>query len=212
VESEQVSFLCRHCDTHSRSEVIATADWIEYEQDGTYRGGPEYRYRLVRCTACRDVSLLVAMQIAWRDDDTGVYGDDHAVYPAPPRSLSIAIPKNLQRCFQEARSCYQARAYNASAIMCRRALEILALERGIKEGSLARSLVKLKDQGDIDQRLFDWCDALRFAGNQAAHEVDQDVTQADAKDMNDLTEATIDYVYVFQARYEEFKKRRATAP
>ncbi len=29
--------------------------------------------------------------------------------------------------------------------------------------------------------------------------------------MNDLAEAIIDYVYVFQARYEEFKKRRGTA-
>lgn len=27
--------------------------------------------------------------------------------------------------------------------------------------------------------------------------------------MNDLAEAIIDYVYVFQARYEEFKKRRS---
>jgi hypothetical protein len=34
------------------------------------------------------------------------------------------------------------------------------------------------------------------------------VSQADAKDMNDPTEAIIDYVYVFQARYEDFKKRR----
>lgn len=30
--------------------------------------------------------------------------------------------------------------------------------------------------------------------------------------MNDLTEAITDYVYVFQARYEKFKKRRGTAP
>lgn len=169
--------MCRHCGTHSCSEVIATAHWVAYEQDGTYQGGLEYRYRLVKCAACSDVSLLMAMQIAW-DDETGVYENDYAVYPASPRSLNMAIPKTLQRCFEEARVCYQARAYNASAIMCRRTLELLALERGIREGSsLARSLAKLKDQGDIDQRLFDWCDALRLAGNQAAHEVDQDITQ-----------------------------------
>ena len=42
--------------------------------------------------------------------------------------------------------------------------------------------------------------------------VDQNVTQMDAKDINDLAEAIIDYVYVFQARYEEFKRRRETAP
>ncbi len=168
--AEQVSFLCRHCATHSLSEVIATELWIEREQDGTYRGGPKYRYRLVKCTACSNVSLLVAMKIGWDDESlSDIYEDESAVYPAPPRSLSAAIPKTLQHCFQEARACYQARAYTASAIMCRRALELLALERGIKERSLDRSLEKLKDQGHIDQRLFDWCDALRLAGNQAAH-------------------------------------------
>ncbi|MGH3845905.1 MAG: DUF4145 domain-containing protein [Pseudonocardiaceae bacterium] len=111
----------------------------------------------------------------------------------------------MQSCCEEARACYQARAYVASAIMCRRALGLLAVERGTDERTLSQSLTKLKEQGDIDQRLYDWCDALRIAGNDAAHDVSPDVTQADAKDMNDLAEAIIDYVYVFQARYEELQ-------
>lgn len=191
---------------HSRSEVIATERWIE-----DYPAGPEYRYRLVRCTACLDISLLLAMQIG-RNGEEWVYEDDSAVYPALPRNMSAAVPKTLQSCFQEARACYHVRAYTASAIMCRRALELLAIERGINKQPLAKALAKLKEAGDIDQRLYDWCDALRLAGNQAAHELDQNVTQTDAKDMNDLAEAIIDYVYVFQARYEDFKRRRGTAP
>lgn len=145
-------------------------------------------------------------------EEKEIYGDDVAVYPALPRSMSAAVPKTLQDCFQEARACYQARAYTASAIMCRRALELLAIERGIKVRPLTAALTKLRDAGDIDQRLYDWCDALRLAGNQAAHDIGQNVTQMDAKDMNDLTEAIIDYVYVFQARYEDFKRRRGTTP
>lgn len=206
--AEQVSFLCRHCGTHSRSEVIAREPYIEEIEDdeGRTHAGPEYLCRLVRCTACLDVSLLIAMEIAW-DGDRAIYDEDVAVYPTPPRSMSAAIPKRLQSCFQEARACYQARAYTASAIMCRRSLELLAFERGLT-GNLARSLSQLREQGDLDQRLFDWCTALRLVGNQAAHDVGHDVTQVDARDMNDLAEAIIDYIYVFQARYEEFKKRR----
>ncbi len=93
--------------------------------------------------------------------------------------------------------------------MCRRTLELLAYERGISEKNLATSLKALREKGDIDQRLYDWCDALRLAGNQAAHDVSQDIGQADVRDMNDLTEAVIDYVYVFQERYERFMKRRS---
>ena len=202
------SFLCRHCGTQSTSEILGSKDFIETENDGRDLTGPEYRYRMVSCAACGDVSLLVAMKL-YSDDEDGIYDDDFAVYPAPPRSISSAVPANLQNAFAEARTCYQARAYIASAIMCRRALESLAIERGVTERNLARSLEKLRDQGDIDSRLYDWCNELRLAGNEAAHDVGRKVTQEDARDMNDLTEAIIDYVFVFQARYEQFQKRRS---
>jgi Domain of unknown function (DUF4145) len=208
--SDRVAFHCGHCGTHSVSECMASAYFVETIEDdeGATFGGPEYRYRLVKCTACGDVTLLLAMKLGWNHDQE-VYEEDSSVYPAQPRSLSSVVPKTLQDCFQEARSCYQARAYTASAIMCRRALELLAIERGITERTLARSLDALKGQGDIDQRLYDWCDALRLAGNKAAHDVGPSVSQVDAKDMSDLAEAIIDYVYVFQARYEQFKERRS---
>lgn len=205
-----IKFLCRHCGTHSRSEILISSKYVELDQDssGNTYFGSEYRYRLVRCSACADLSLLLAMQVA-QEGDVDYYDDDVPVYPAPPRLMSPAVPKKLQDCFLEARTCYQAKAYTASAIMCRRSLELLAAERGVSEDSLAKSLGKLKAKGDIDQRLYDWCDELRLAGNDAVHDVNSNVSQKDARDMSELAEAIIDYVYVFQARYEEFKNRRA---
>ncbi len=91
------------------------------------------------------------MKIGW-DGGKAVYDDDFAVYSASPRSMSSAVPEELQSCFQEARSCYQVRAYTASAIMCRRTLELLAIERGINERSLDKALRKLQDAGHIDQQ------------------------------------------------------------
>jgi hypothetical protein len=211
--TEQVTYLCRHCGAYSSSEVIVTEPYVEPvedEQGNPLGGGLDYRYRLVRCTACFDLSLLLAMRFGW-NHGVEVYDDDTAVYPAPPRTMSTAVPKPLQDCFQEARACYQARAYTASAIMCRRALDLLSIDRGVKQGrhqTLGTSLEKLKEKGDIDQRLFDWCKALQLAGNEAAHDVSPSVTKADARDMSDIAEAIIDYVYVFQDRYEEFKERR----
>jgi hypothetical protein len=77
-----------------------------------------------------------------------------------------------------------------------------------KVRNLAEALKKLQEQHEIDQRLYEWADELRLAGNHAAHEVHDGVSPMDAKDINDLTEAVIDCVYVFQARYEAFKARR----
>ncbi|WP_460798691.1 DUF4145 domain-containing protein [Nocardioides pacificus] len=137
-----------------------------------------------------------------------LYDDEVPVYPRQPRHLGAAVPDTLRRCLEEARACLSAKAYTASVIMYRRALELLAVDRGVKVRNLAEALKKLQEQGEIDQRLYEWADELRLAGNHAAHEVHDGVSPVDAKDTNDLTEAIIDYVYVFQARYEAFKARR----
>jgi hypothetical protein len=194
-----IRYFCRHCGTHTTSPTLASAKYATTDDSERYQ--LDYLYTLVKCSACSDISLLLT---ALFDDY-----DADSVYPAAPRSMGSAVPSTVQRCFEEARICYQARAYTASAIMCRRTLETLALDRGADAGNLAKSLTNLKDRGDIDQRLFDWSDALRLAGNSAAHDVAASISRVDASDMNDLTEAVIDYVYVFQERYQSFKNRRA---
>lgn len=170
-----------------------------------------YRYRLVRCAACQDLSLLMAEYVGESYESQDDYGYETAVYPAPPTAISEAVPKALRDVIIEARTCYQARAYTASAIMCRRAIESLAKVQGATARNLATAIKELQSNGTIDQRLFDWCDELRLAGNGAAHDVETSVNQADARDMNDLTEAIVDYVYVFQGRYQSFKDRRTAS-
>jgi hypothetical protein len=195
-----VAFHCRHCGRHTTSEALATEPYFD-NQDHI-----RYRYRLVRCAACLDISLLLGMEIG--ELDGRELWDEASVYPKPPRRLGSAVPRSIQSCFDEVEAAFEARAFTASAIMCRRALELLASERGVRERNLARAIDALKTQGDIDQRLYDWCTTLRLAGNQAAHDVGPGVSQLDATDMRDLVEAVIDYVFVFQGRYENFKKRK----
>jgi hypothetical protein len=108
----------------------------------------------------------------------------------------------------EARACLHAEAFTASAIMCRRGIESIAHDHDIKERNLAGAIERLRDDKVISEQLFDWCTELRLAGNDAAHSIGSSISAIDALDMNDLTEALIDYIYVFQARYESFKARR----
>jgi len=197
--------MCRHCGTHTQGDLLATHHFREVVDD--LGDGPDYRYRLVKCSHCLDATLLVSM-------DTGhdQYDSEVPVYPPQPKHLTAAVPETLRHCLEEARSCLSARAYTASVIMYRRSLELLAVERGVQVRNLAEALKRLRDLGEIDQRLYEWADELRLAGNHAAHEVHEGVSPVDAKDINDLTEAIIDYVFVFQARYEAFKARRGGKP
>ncbi len=95
--------------------------------------------------------------------------------------------------------------------MCRKTLEGICAAHGIEERNLSASLKKMKEQALIDDRLFEWSDALRVVGNEAAHGVKVAISQADAKDAIEFTNAILDYLFSYRDRFEKFKKRRGNA-
>jgi hypothetical protein len=74
---------------------------------------------------------------------------------------------------------------------------------------LVSSLKELKDKGVIENRLFEWADALRISGNEAAHDVTVTISPEDARDILEFTNALLEYVFTFRDKFEEFKKRRS---
>jgi len=129
------------------------------------------------------------------------------VFPAQHR-LSLQIPRPLRREWEEARDCFEAKAYTATVVMVRRTLEGTCARQGIKARTLAASLTELKTQGLIDGMLAEWADALRVLGNQGAHYTGKPVRRADAEDSLSFAEALLDHLYVLRQRFEDFKARR----
>ena len=64
----------------------------------------------------------------------------------------------------------------------------------------------MKEKGIIENRLFEWADALRISGNEAAHGVNSNISSQDAKDILEFTHALLEYVFTFQEKFEEFKE------
>jgi Domain of unknown function (DUF4145) len=92
--------------------------------------------------------------------------------------------------------------------MVRRVLEGFSADHGASHKILHRALQELVERNVIDARLLEWADSLRVLGNVGAHFTDRAVTRQDASDALDLVEAMLDYVYVFSAKFEQFKARR----
>lgn len=189
---------CHHCGVHTLAEVVA--DEFYYTDEADLDG----RYRLVKCSNCKDLTLLYNIVLPYLEGDPE---DPVAVFPVSPSRYSQSVPEGLSKCLDEANVCLRNRAFTASTLMFRRALELLAADRGVDKGTLANRLQELRTRGDIDERLLKWADALRLSGNRAAHDVDPDLTVTDANDVSDLTQAIVDYVYVYQERYLEFMER-----
>ncbi|RTZ48246.1 DUF4145 domain-containing protein [Candidimonas sp. SYP-B2681] len=133
------------------------------------------------------------------------------IFPQGDIRVNPSAPIEIRTAFQEACTCYRTQAFTASAIMCRKTLEGICVAHGVQERNLSASLRKMKEQGLIDDRLFEWSDALRVVGNEAAHGVNVAISQTDAKDAIQFTNAILDYLFSYRDRFEQFKKRRGNA-
>jgi hypothetical protein len=202
-ESESMLLECKHCEAMVDAKELFT---YEYEEVAEGYGPFDTKVTFAKCPAC-DAPLL-AGQINTADG----WDEPDRFYPPMDRELYLEVPDHIVRAFTEARTCLRAKAYTAAAIMCRKTLEGICSEHGVRSsGTLAAQLKKLKENGVIENRLFEWAEELRTMGNEAAHGVEFVVSRDDARDTLEFTEALIEYVFTYRDKFENFKKRRAKA-
>ena len=93
--------------------------------------------------------------------------------------------------------------------MCRKTVEALCHENGVTKGNLKKRIDQLRLSGHIDLKLHTWATSLRLVGNDAAHDLDIDITKEDASDSLEFLDALLLYSYVLDQKYNEFQARRA---
>lgn len=92
--------------------------------------------------------------------------------------------------------------------MCRKVTEGVCVAHDVIEHTLSRSLKTLVDRGILESRMLEWADHLRLYGNDAAHDVNMQITQKEAEDLIDFTRALVEYVFTYRKRFEGFKQSR----
>lgn len=180
----------------------AKMDFTEVANYSAWHPGEEcpVDFYFLKCPKCEWPALVMS----WPDP---VFGEPERLYPPRERPVDY-LPNAIRAAYVEARSCFRGKAFTASTIMCRKTLEGVCREHNIDQGDLVKDLRKLRDEEIIDSRLFEWADALRISGNEAAHDVRIQVSVEDAKDVLDFTNAILEYLFTFREKFEEFKKRR----
>ena len=193
--------VCPHCGNPSTVDIRGRAVWDNCGEDGAPQG-PPVEWTFTQCERCRQPGVQI------REDFGRGFGDDEPtfVYPSPHR-LSPTVPEDLRREWDEAKTCFDAKAYAACVVMVRRTLEGTCAEQGVKKRRLAVSLDELKARGLIDSTLVEWAHALRFAGNQGAHYTRKPVSRENAEDALAFAEALLDHIYVLRRRFNEFRQR-----
>ena len=192
---------CPYCQAHVEAEE---GGQFEFGSAGDRPGG---RYVLARCKRANHILLAVQENVG-NIAEGDIWDVARRIFPEPDLRSNPKAPTDIRKTLDEALTCLAAHAYTATAILCRKALEGVAADKGIRTQNLVSALEKMRAAGLIDNRLYEWSDALRNAGNEAAHDVSIAISAEDARDIAEFTIAIVDYVYFYREQFENFRMRR----
>lgn len=114
---------CSRCAAIVEAQEIAS--YLDHDPDDPFPG----KWTFAKCPLC--TLPLLAVQC---DYGEGIDADTPSrVFPPKDRQLGLAVPDSIKTAFGEATICFKAKAYTASTIMCRKTLEGLCAEHGVKE-------------------------------------------------------------------------------
>lgn len=198
---------CPHCSpTISYFRPVAS----HQEQMGT--GG----LRLVsaaQCESCKGFVLVIGQKPPGHTQFSL-----EAVFPfgKPNDAVSPEVEQtasDVAADFKEALRCHWVKAYCASVVMCRRAIQSSAVALDAKGGRLIDQIDDLFKSGKITESLKDFAHEIRLTGNDGAHP-DKDglkgVKEEDSRAIIEFTREYLHHVYVMPAKLRARKPAAQT--
>lgn len=184
---------CRHCGNISKMEIIGTVNEDHTYVDSDFGPMTEYetRYSVLKCPACQKINIV---SYNWHDE---MESDDEISYDLlyPQNSTyPIGLPENILAAFKAAEKV-KSIDVNAYAILMRRLLELVCIDRKAKSGTLAVMLEELADKNEIPEKLVKVAKGLKDFGNIGAHAGSGELTEAEIPIVNTLCNAILEYVY-----------------
>lgn len=195
---------CPYCESKVDGEVRGEIEFFDPQE------GPPFKAILLKCPVCKNPLLGGSEHIQVGPSEHG-WSDLNRLWPQQETYIDWEIPEIARNSLAEAQICYKAKAYSACVVMSGRALEGVCKHHKTKSQNLATGLKELKDKGVIDERLYQWSEELRKHRNIGAHATEEKIPKEDAKDLLDFVQAICDYVFVLNAKFNRFMKRKEKA-
>ena len=196
---------CGHCGNKSCMEVVTSYDATRSFTDpfgDTYDAGDVWE--LVLCPVCSGINLR-QVNVHWGAEPEIGRRAARVVYPSTGKSFA-GLPPAIDSAYHAALKVRHVDA-NAFAVLLRRVIEGVCLDRGASGRNLYDQLNDLAKKGEIPVQLAEMAHQLRLFGNIGAHFGEEDVTCADAALLDDLCGAVLEYVYVAPGWLDKLKSR-----
>ncbi len=203
--------FCPYCKKLVHFSWCHTSEYSDKHIIGKYLGEYYIRNRtgtwaMAECPSCENIVLVKMEQVSDR------YGLDKLklveIIPTPlPNPTDDRVKKEVKIDIDEAKICFSVKAYRACAIMCRRALQTICIDKGAKpDAKLDYQINQIYENGTITKNMMDWANSVRWVGNDAAHPGNEEVTHDDADNILKLTEQMANILYVTDSLSKEADK------
>ncbi len=159
------------------------------------------------CSRCNQ-PFLVKQSLYGVPAEFETVADEVVLYPSQSKIPVENLPLAIRTAYEQAVRSFDVALYEPCVLMCRKTLEVVCKSLDATGKNLYQRLEKLRVLEYIDQRLLDWSHEIRSIGNDAAHDIDAEITVDDSRDILDLTEAILLYVFSLNSRFDEYKKRQ----
>lgn len=136
----------------------------------------------------------------------------------PPELIDfdpVNLPDAVVTAFEEAIKCHANRCFIASAIMVRKTLEELCLDRGASGTNLKDRIRALETKVVLPQELLDGLDDLRLLGNDAAHIESQEFNKVGQEEVEigiEFAREVLKAVYQFSALLKRLRSLKKSPP
>lgn len=188
-----IATQCPHCGHNGTFQNVFSQDSFEHNNNLWFGSR--------RCpnTKCYGHIFFVA-------DATGTLAK---IYPNIKITFdSEKIPDKIKSAFDEALTCHSNNCFVASAIMIRKTLEEICLDKGASGDNLYKRIENLKSTIVLPKELLTAMQELRLLGNDAAHLEAQTFEQIGKDELEisiELTKEILKAVYQYESLLEKIQ-------
>ncbi len=211
--------LCPRCNKQSSFDILGSLP-ATFDSGYIVNNSGQNRRTLIdqvtsmECRNCHQPVIVIEQEYVGDSPSNKRHSGGHINYrgffwwPFQGMNLSTDIPDNIQKILQEAKITFSSQCYRASAVMSRRTLEAITVDKGEAEGVLAKRIENLISKGILDKNLGEWATEIRLIGNSGAHfDPINSVEKEDANQIILFIEELIKYVYVMPAEIARRRKK-----
>lgn len=217
-DSTNPSGLCPRCEKQSSFDLVGS---LPLTFDGGYivgRGEPNTRtfHEQATVLVCRNCHQGVAvLEEQWTGDHRSIERKGGGTiswrgfhwWPLVGATLHKSVPEPIAGAYHEAALSLSANCPRAAAVMARRTLEAIAIDKGEGTGSLAQRLSNMSTRGLLHPMLEEWTKEVRLIGNAGAHfDPINDVSLDDARQLIEFIRELTKFIYVFPFELNERRK------